>query len=358
MTDLLLVGPLAHPALAAALGIRGQAESVPGRLTGGLRAGIDRHGWPVLHPGAGEVAAIRTAMTPALARYAAVFGLAPLPHAAGRVMGAGLTGPDGISWSAQNWPAALAAGLARQVLAQPPSLDPAQIAQRLPQMAVWEDSRLRAAGGPSSGGDLVAPRTPGDVAITAREQAYAGFFSAEAWDLTHRRHDGGTSPQMRREGFVMGDAVCVLPWDKQRDRVLVVEQFRFAPAMRDDPQPWLIEPIAGRIDALETPEIAARREAIEEAGLTLGELIPAIHHYPSPGAVAEFLYLYVALADLPDGVAGIHGLAGEAEDIRGHLLDRADLSRMVMAGQITNGPLAMLSLWLDQRAEALRRDAD
>lgn len=160
---------------------------------------------------------------------------------------------------------------------------------------------------------------------------------------------------MTRAGFVMGDAVVLLPWDPRRDRVLLVEQFRFAPAMRRDPQPWLLETIAGRIDAGETPQQAARREAVEEAGLHItGDLIPAIYHYPSPGAVGEFLYLFLAQADLPDGIAGIHGLDSEAEDIRGVLMPRAQLSQMVADGQITNGPLAMMSLWLDGQIAAGR----
>nr|WP_241865547.1 NUDIX domain-containing protein [Paracoccus salsus] len=220
-------------------------------------------------------------------------------------------------------------------------------------IGVWADSRLRAAAGTRSGGHLVAARAPGDVRRLERREPYAGFFAVELWDLAHRTHEGGFTPVVTREGFVMGDAVVVLPWDPARDRLLVIEQFRFAPALRHDPQPWLLEPIAGRVDAGESVQQAARREAMEEAGLRLGRLFPAVHHYPSPGAVTEFLYLYVGIADLPDDSAGVHGLDGETEDIRGHLIDRADLARMVHDGQVTNGPLAMLSLWLDRKKDDL-----
>ena len=48
-----------------------------------------------------------------------------------------------------------------------------------------------------------------------------------------------------------------------------------------------LEPVAGVIDPGETPEDAARREAAEEARLTLGELLPVAEYYPSPGALAE-----------------------------------------------------------------------
>ena len=64
----------------------------------------------------------------------------------------------------------------------------------------------------------------------------------------------------------------------------------------------------------------------------------------------------LGIADLPDGIEGVHGLESEAEDIRGHLIQRADLTGMAMAGQLTNGPLAMIALWLELRRDAIRAD--
>ena len=105
---------------------------------------------------------------------------------------------------------------------------------------------------------------------------------------------------------------------------------------------------------MRAPIRRALREAREEAGLQVTRLIPAFNAYPSPGALCEVLYHYVGIADLPDGCAGVHGLDSEAEDIRGHLMDRETLSALVDAGQIANGPLATLSLWLDARRDRLR----
>lgn len=351
----LLVGPLAHPALCAALGVQGEAERLPIRLAGGTRAGLARDGWPHLAEGEGQNAAICTPMTDALARYCAVFGLSPVVHPLGNLLGvAGGTGSEALpDWPAPDWPADLVVALAHDILALPADRPAEQIAARLPMMGVWAASRLRAAAGPVSGGSIVPRRAAGAVEVRDTRQPYAHFFAIEEWDLRHRHHDGGWSPVVNRAGFLAGDAVCVLPWDVRRDRVLLVEQFRFAPALRGDPQPWLLEPIAGRIDAGETPEQAARREAVEEAGLTIADLIPAVHHYPSPGMAGEFLYLYIAPTDLPDDAAGVFGLAEEAEDIRGHLIARADLTAMVMDGAITNGPLAMMALWLELRAADL-----
>lgn len=351
--EVTLVGPVAHPAMLAVLGLEGTPMRLAGRLLGGDSAGQGRGTWPAWVAGEGDLEAVRVAPNAALTRYAEVMGLNRVAHPDGPLLGVEAAPATEDDWDRDSWQAGLAAEIARQILGLPDGRTADRIAARLPAIGVWASSRLRAAAGPVSGGDVVAPRVAGDLRLIARREPFAGFFAVEEWDLSHRTHEGGFTPVVTREGFVAGDAVVLLPWDPRRDRVLVIEQFRLAPAMRADPQPWLLEPVAGRVDCGEGVEAAARREAREEAGLEIGRLIPAIHHYPSPGAVGEFLYLYVGIADLPDGVEGIHGLEGETEDIRGHLLDRTRLTRMALAGQITNGPLAMIALWLDREADRL-----
>lgn len=187
---------------------------------------------------------------------------------------------------------------------------------------------------------------PQDVQIVAQTVPYQDFFAVQETHLTHRRFDGTTSAVIKRAAFISGDAVTVLPYDPVRKRVLLVEQFRAGPLARRDAQPWSLEAIAGRIDAGETPEDAARREAAEEAGLTLGPLRQIAAYYPSPGAMNEYLYSFVAICDLPDGIAGIHGLASEAEDIRGHLIGLDHLMDLVRTGEINNAPLILTAQWL------------
>lgn len=352
---IVLLGLLATPQMRAALSLEGMPVAVPGTLRGGGAAGLARDGWPWLVASTGAVEGVAVAMTPALARYAAVMGLAPLDWQGQSVLGVARASEGcaaAVTHDADR--IALASEIARQILAADPGVDPDLLAWRLPMTGIWAASRLRAQAMAPSGQGVVAPRPAGSVRTHARSQPFTGYFAVEQHQLTHAMHLGGQTARMTREAFLIGDATVLLPWDPVRDRVLVIEQFRFAPAMRGDPQPWLLEPIAGRVDAGETPEAAILREAREEADLTVTRLFPSFHAYPSPGAVCEFLYQYVGIADLPDGSAGIHGLDGEAEDIRGHLMDRARLSALVDAGQVSNGPLATLSLWLDARADRLR----
>jgi nudix-type nucleoside diphosphatase (YffH/AdpP family) len=138
---------------------------------------------------------------------------------------------------------------------------------------------------------------------------------------------------------------------------LLVEQFRTGPLARGEPNPWMIEAIAGRVDPGETPEQAALREAGEEAGITIERLIEAPRYYPSPGAKSEFIYSYIGIADLPDGAGAPGGVADEGEDIRPHLLSFEALLGLVNTGEAGNAPLILLTLWLDRMRDRLRAEA-
>lgn len=261
----------------------------------------------------------------------------------------------GAPWSLADWASRYGeavvetAGDFMQLYGRVPSEN---VLRRYGQMLVRGASRVRARDAAPT--TLRRATQAGDVQIFDRTLPYAHFFAVEEYDLSFRRFDGTMSPRVNRAVFVSGDAVTVLPYDPDRDRVLLIEQFRAAPLARGDLQPWGLEAIAGRIDPGETPEEAGRREALEEAGLHLGDLLPVAGYYPSPGAKAEFLYSYVALCDLPDGVTGVFGVEGEAEDIRGHLITFDRLVDLVTSGEVNNAPLLISALWLQRERARLR----
>lgn len=190
-------------------------------------------------------------------------------------------------------------------------------------------------------------RAQRDVQVVAERFPHTVYFSLADHDLKYRRFDGAMSPVVRRAGFVGGDAVTVLPWDPVLDAVLVVEQFRTGPFLRGDPNPWTLEPIAGRIDPGESPEDALRREAREEAGIELGRLHPIASYYPTPGAVTEYLFSYVAEADLSGRGGEIGGVDHEDEDIRAHLISRQDMMMLIASGEAGTGPLLLSMFWLE-----------
>jgi len=196
-----------------------------------------------------------------------------------------------------------------------------------------------------------------EVTVRGSEDRHLGFFELRELELSHPRFDGTRSPWLRREVFCAGDAVIVLPYDPVRDRILLVEQFRMGPFARGARRPWMLEPVAGFVDAAEAPADAARREAREEAGLALGPLLTIASYYPSPGASTEFFHSYLALCDLPDLEERCGGLASEHEDIRLHLLTFSEAMELIRSGEADVGPLITALLWLERERPRLRAEA-
>ncbi len=367
-------GTLCHaPLLECVLGHASGARSVPARLEGHATVWADGESFPLLTPRPGAQAegvlasGLRDAELARLDYYEAVFGYAPREVT---VMTEGgpvparvwMPAPDqwtpGAPWSLRDWVkqwGEMTCHAAAEIMSYYPDLPAAEIPARVNMIRVRADSRVRAARGlPAT---LRHAPGAGDLDIRATRRPYANFFTVEEHDLAFRRFDGSLSEQVTRAGFVMGDAVTVLPYDPVRDRVMVIEQFRFGPHLRGDPTCWMLEAIAGRIDPGEDPADTARREAMEEAGLDLGALHHVADYYPSPGAISEMVYSYVGLADLPEDAAGLGGVAHEVEDIRSHVIPFARLMELVASGEAGCGPLVLTAFWLAQNRDRLRAGA-
>jgi nudix-type nucleoside diphosphatase (YffH/AdpP family) len=196
-----------------------------------------------------------------------------------------------------------------------------------------------------------------DFLVEAVTPPSGQFFRFQAFSINHRRFAGAMSGAMRREAFIGIDAAMILPYDPVRDRVLLVEQARIGPALRRDPNPWMLEPIAGIIDARETPEEAALREAEEEAGLADVTLHKAGSFYISPGNMTDYFYTFVGICDLPQDTPYLGGLPEEGEDLRLHPLSFDRALALVDSGEIATAPAVHLILWLLRYRDDLRRRA-
>lgn len=192
-----------------------------------------------------------------------------------------------------------------------------------------------------------------DTQDNGAEITHKGFFIMKTADVAFRQYDGEMSASVKREVFVGSEASIVLPYDSVRDRVLLVEQFRAGPYVRGDKAPWMLEPIAGRVDAGETPEDAAHREGFEEANIRFKKLHPIAKCYASPGCNTEYFNIFLGECDLPDDIVGINGLDSEAEDIKSYLYSFDALMEMTESFQAANAPLVLAALWLAQNRKRL-----
>ncbi len=188
--------------------------------------------------------------------------------------------------------------------------------------------------------------------IYTRERAHAGWIAVDDVVLSHRRFDGGWTRALNRRIVRRGEAVVVLPYDPERDAVVLIEQFR-AGAIADRHTPWLIEAVAGLRDQAGSPEATGRRELMEEAGLEAGAMMQLWEGYASPGFADEYLYGFVARVD-SRGVDGHHGVDEEDEDIRPFVLGFDEALDWWRGGRLLNVPLLTTLLALALERPGLR----
>lgn len=190
-----------------------------------------------------------------------------------------------------------------------------------------------------------------DVEIEKQERVFDGYFKVDRVTLSHPRFEGRDQVRVVREVFKRGNAVCLLLYDANRDKVVLVEQFRIGAL--DLKTPWMLELIAGMIEQGETSEEVAIREAFEEAGVQVANVQLISSFLPSGGGCDERIDLMYA--DVDSSTAnGVHGLEEEGEDIKVHVLDSDIAFDLVRQGVVNSSPAIIGLQWLELNRDRLR----
>src|SRR5690554_6812384 len=191
-----------------------------------------------------------------------------------------------------------------------------------------------------------------DVKVEKREIVFQGFFRMDKLCLTHPRFDGRNMPQFTRELFIRGDATRVLPYEPERDEVVLLDQFRLG-ALGRDQSPWLLELVAGMNEEGESSEEVDQRQAEEEAGLRFSKLEKIGDYVVPPGGTTEMVYLYCGKVST-ESAGGLFGLEEESEDIRAHVVSADEAIAMISDGRIYNAAAIIAIQWLQINRARLR----
>lgn len=193
------------------------------------------------------------------------------------------------------------------------------------------------------------------VEIINKKTLYKRYFRVNLYKLRHKLFAGGWSENLNREVFERGKTAAVMLYDPSRESVVLLEQFRPGALAAELGNPWLIEIVAGIIENNETPEEVVRREAIEEAGCKITDIVPMMDVYVSPGASSEIVSLFCGRVD-SEGVGGIHGKTSEGEDIR-VIVEPIQLALdRLNKGEISNVILITALQWLALNMKKLRQN--
>jgi ADP-ribose pyrophosphatase len=191
--------------------------------------------------------------------------------------------------------------------------------------------------------------------LESHRTLFEKYFRLDEYSISHELFAGGNSPVFTREIFERGVVVAVLPYDPRRGKVVLIEQFR-AGAIDDADGPWLVECVAGVIDAGESEQQVALRECVEEAGCNIERLETISNYYVSPGGTSEHCSLFCGIVD-SEGVGGIHGLSHEHEDIRVMVMDAEQAYAWVRVGRIRSSATIIALLWLELNESRLRDES-
>lgn len=162
-------------------------------------------------------------------------------------------------------------------------------------------------------------------------------FAGKAFQVRVRQMVTASGRTVEREILDRVGAAAVVA--EHQGRLVLIRQYR--PAVEEE----LWELPAGKIDAGESPEAAARRELTEETGYEVGPLSLIAQYFPSPGYTAETVSIFYGHVT---GMTEPHPDADE--EIQVCLVDQASLQDMLAEGEIKNGLLLVGALWWMQHA--------
>lgn len=186
---------------------------------------------------------------------------------------------------------------------------------------------------------------PSKVKIISEKREYDDFFKVDKAVLQHEKFNGEMSAEITRLNFNRGDAVAVLLYDREKDSVILINQFRY-PVYVNNGQGWLLEIVAGMIDKGRDAISVAKAESLEEAGYEVDDLKFICQFYLSPGGSSERILLY--FADCHHKVASGGGLDHENEDIQVIEIPLKQALDMIETSKICDAKTIIALQWLAQ----------
>ncbi|HEX9858974.1 MAG TPA: NUDIX domain-containing protein [Paracoccaceae bacterium] len=181
--------------------------------------------------------------------------------------------------------------------------------------------------------------------MTDRIKSERTEILSEQWGTLSRtrydylRRDGRWQEQVR-EVYDHGQAAATLLFSRERDSVVLTRQFRL-PAHRVLGEGHLLEVPAGLLEG-DAPEVCARKEALEEAGISPSELEFVCRWFASPGSLTEMVHCYVGYFVDGDVQTQGGGLSEEGEDIEVVELGFEEAFAMIASGGIVDAKTIIL----------------
>ncbi|MDB6096775.1 MAG: putative MutT/nudix family protein [Francisellaceae bacterium] len=190
-----------------------------------------------------------------------------------------------------------------------------------------------------------------DIELIKETTLFNNYLTIKEYSFKHKLFYGGWSKTLTRELLVKNPAVMVLLYDPIKDLIIMVEQIRMG-LYNDKLSPWLLEPVAGVVEAGESPQETAIRETKEESDCEILDLEFICEYYPSPGTSSEKSILYCGRVAAPES-GGCYGLIDEGEDIKIHILSSNLVFKLLKENKLNNASAIISVMWLKEHKNDL-----
>ena len=165
-------------------------------------------------------------------------------------------------------------------------------------------------------------------------------------EYEQRRRDGELQSRTR-EVYDNGKSAVILPYDSDRNTVLLARQLRL-PIFLQDGKAQTLEACAGKLDG-EEPERRIVKEVQEELGYSVSNLERLFELYVSPAAIMEKVVFFTCSYSPANRVSDGGGLKDEGEDIEVVETKLDDATAMIAAGEIIDAKTVVLIQYLRDR---------
>ncbi len=151
--------------------------------------------------------------------------------------------------------------------------------------------------------------------------------------------------EQEREAYDRGNGATVMLYNRTKQTVILISQFRMPTYLNGNESGMLIESCAGLLDG-DDPETCVIKEAEEESGFKVSKVEKIFESYMSPGAVTEIIHFYIAEYHENDKVSSGGGLIEEQEDITVLEVSFEKAMSMISTGEIKDAKTIMLLQYL------------
>jgi nudix-type nucleoside diphosphatase (YffH/AdpP family) len=152
------------------------------------------------------------------------------------------------------------------------------------------------------------------------------------YTLQYRRENGKIETQYR-EVHHTGNGTCVLLYNKENRKIILVRQFRIATLINGHKDGFIYEVPAGLVEE-SNPEKTIIKEILEETGIAVDDVSFLYAAYSTPGARTERVSFYKANYTDKMKVEKGGGLSSEQEEIEIIELDFDSAYGMISTGEI------------------------